>query len=103
MRRRYPNTEYAKKADARMTALKTSVEEEQRNVKIEPNPPNLFLGVEIPHLWPTGLGRGDGGQRPAHLAAPHSAELGDGDRQLADSIRRFGNPERRAQNSEPPR
>jgi outer membrane protein assembly factor BamD (BamD/ComL family) len=55
VRRRYPNTEYAKKADARMNQLKTKVEEEQRNVKIEPNPPNLFLGVEVPRLWPSGL------------------------------------------------
>jgi outer membrane protein assembly factor BamD (BamD/ComL family) len=55
VRRRYPNTEYAKKADARMNALRSKVEEEQRNVKIEPNPPNLFMGIEIPYLRAPGL------------------------------------------------
>ena len=55
VRRRYPNTEYAKKADARMTALKSKVEEEQRNVKIEPTPSNIFMGIEVPRLLPGGL------------------------------------------------
>ena len=76
VRRRYPNTEYAKKADARMNALRSKVEEEQRNVKIEPNPPNIFMGVEIPRLWSPGLAAVTADNAP--LISPLRTQPGSG-------------------------
>ena len=51
VRRRYPNTEYAKRAETRMAELKTRVEAEQRNAKIEPGVPNTWMGLEMPSFF----------------------------------------------------
>ncbi|HEX3314387.1 MAG TPA: outer membrane protein assembly factor BamD, partial [Gemmataceae bacterium] len=102
VRRRYPNTEYAKKADARMTALKSRVEEEQRNVKIEPAPSNLFLGVEIPQLWPSGLTAVTADNAPliSPLRTPPSSATATASSQTPSAP---GNPSGVQQTSGPPR
>jgi outer membrane protein assembly factor BamD (BamD/ComL family) len=54
VRRRYPNTEYSRKAETRMNELRSRAEDEQKNARVEPILPNTWMGIEVPSIFSTG-------------------------------------------------